>query len=92
MHGFLFKLVSCFRVDYLSLDIEGAEYNVLNTIDWSRIDIRYRGFHRGVFRGGSAGLCPLTGAPHELQNGGRGQTLREGLFFGASREISLTFN
>ncbi|XP_023332685.1 uncharacterized protein LOC111704627 [Eurytemora carolleeae] len=28
------------RVDYLSLDIEGAEYNVLKTIDWSRVDIR----------------------------------------------------
>ena len=30
-----------FRVDLLSLDVEGAEFNVLNSLDWSRIDIRY---------------------------------------------------
>ncbi|XP_023347226.1 uncharacterized protein LOC111716045 [Eurytemora carolleeae] len=29
-----------FRVDLLSLDVEGAEFNVLNSLDWSRIDIR----------------------------------------------------
>jgi len=27
------------RVDYLSLDVEGVELQVLKTIDWSRLDI-----------------------------------------------------
>jgi hypothetical protein len=28
------------RIDYLSLDIEGAELDVLKTIPWDRLDIR----------------------------------------------------
>ena len=31
---------SVFRVDFLSLDIEGAELDVLKTIIWDKIDIR----------------------------------------------------
>ena len=31
------------RVDYLSLDIEGAELAVLNTVPWSKVDIRVVG-------------------------------------------------
>ena len=28
------------RVDYLSLDVEGAEIDVLRSISWSKIDIK----------------------------------------------------
>ena len=28
-------------VDYLSLDIEGAELDILKTIPWTQVDIRY---------------------------------------------------
>ena len=31
------------RVDYLSLDIEGAELAVLQTIPWSQVDIKVVG-------------------------------------------------
>lgn len=34
------SLFSDFVVDYLSLDIEGAELDILNTIPWEYVDIR----------------------------------------------------
>ena len=43
------------KISYFSLDIEGAEYTVLKTIPWHRIDIRLLGVeveHAGkVFNG-----------------------------------------
>ncbi len=30
------------RVDYFSLDVEGAELDVLRTLPWDKVDIRYK--------------------------------------------------
>ena len=40
-HSQLNDVVLACRVDYLSLDVEGAELDILQTIPWDKVDIRY---------------------------------------------------
>lgn len=42
LYSFLLAL-NVTTVDYFSLDVEGAEYKVLQTIPWDKVDIKVRG-------------------------------------------------
>ena len=44
------------RVDYFSLDVEGAEEGVLNSIPWDKVDIRTMSIEYDKWPGGKKSL------------------------------------
>jgi hypothetical protein len=49
------------RVDYFSLDVEGAEEGVLNSIPWDKIDIKTISIEYNKWPGGKSALIAYMG-------------------------------